>query len=120
MAVKIWIFFTVLVLLCRKELVSGSPWDGMSIYCNVEKYRFTAQRPGCHSEVFHTSACLGLCKSFVHLTGVYPGTTNMCMCCKAKTTIKRDFTFSRCDPGIDRRIQIESATECACQKINCS
>ena len=120
MIVRFWTLFTVLLLLLRKEFVAGvSPWDGMKIYCKAENYRITLQRPGCDPEKVQVSACLGLCASYVQLTGTYPYMINHCKCCKATQTAKKTFTFSRCNQGVDKSIQVDSATECTCQSTSC-
>ena len=120
MAVKPWILFTLLALLFGIEFVmSGNPWEGMKIYCKVEQYNLLAEKPGCTPQRFRVAACLGLCTSYVQLTANLPYMITHCKCCRAKTTVKKSFTFSTCNPGVDRTIEIDSATECACQRTNC-
>ncbi len=96
------------------------PWSTMSVYCRRLNYNVRVQRQGCTTERFPVNACLGLCKSYVKLEMVIPHFNNQCMCCKSTGIERKTFQFAQCNQGVDKNVQIDSATGCACQHVPCS
>ena len=108
-----------LVLVIGVELCWSNPWDGMAVYCNRESYKVKVSKPGCAQESVQTEACLGVCRSYVKLISHHPYVQNLCQCCKATRTVKKQFSLSSCDQGVDPTIFVDSAEECACHTISC-
>ena len=90
--------------------------------CQSRKYRLTLTHSTCLPRTVYVYGCLGACMSYRapsrRHSALYTLRTKICQCCNLEKSKMMNFVIS-CKHGngyVHKRIQVQSAVRCSCQR----
>lgn len=123
--IKIGIYVTLLLqnlLLtsCMSLKIDQNPWEKLKMkqFCLPSTYALEITEEGCKPEKVTVNGCLGVCPSYVKITGQEPYLKSYCRCCSAVETKTVKFVLRDCAGG-DRAVSVKSAVKCSCMNYTC-
>ena len=115
-----WLFLITITLFLPSFLYGGDAWsyNNIETFCYRQQYNRTVRRDGCDPESFVVHACLGNCRSYQKPLQDVPYFQSVCLCCKASEKATKEFTLTSCRADVDKRVVIESAVTCNCERTD--